>query len=151
MPATVTLSSTTLQSPCGPADTQIKVASTSGLVIGTRLFIEGELMAVTGLAVSPWVNVQRGVDGTTGLPHNTSATIWIGQPSQFYSSDPIGRPNDVILVSPWINVIENRVWFAQGDNMPAGFGNRYWQVQSTTYGAGSLGIQTSTQSPTSSS
>ena len=150
MPATVTLASTTLSVPCGSSDGVIKVASTSGLTPGTRLFLDGELMTVVSLGVDPWVNVQRGRDGTAALPHDGGGTIYIGRADQFYEADPIGSPSEAIAVSPWINARNGSVWFAQGDSVPTGTAVRWWQKQTATYSFGPLGVRTVTLDPTSS-
>ena len=148
MAATTTLSTTTLQSNLGATDAQIKVGSTSGLTAGTRLWVDRELMSVVSLGIDPWVNVLRGVDGTAAAPHNSSSTITIGRADQFYAVDPTGRPNDAILVSPYINILNGNVWYARGDNLPPGEGERFWQLQTTTYGTGGLGQVTTTLDPT---
>lgn len=147
MPATTTLATTTLNQSCGASDSQIKVASTSGLTAGIRLWVDRELMSVVSLgAVSPWVNVRRGVDGTAGAAHSLGSTLTVGSADQFYESDPVGAPPNVVLVSPWINVRSGDVWFAQGEAL----GTRWWQKQTTTYSAGPLGVRVKTQDPTSS-
>ena len=146
MPATVTLSSTTLKTAAGASDTSVQVSSVSGLVPGLRLFVDGELMAVTSLGLGTWVNVRRGVDGSAAAAHPAMASVLIGRADQFYSVDPTGRPPDQVTVSPWVNVINGAVWFAQGDPQ----GMRWWQQQTTTYGTGPLGIQSTSLNPTSS-
>ena len=150
MPATTTLSSTTLQASVGRSDRQVLVASTSGLAAGVRLWVDSELMSVVGLGVGNWVYVRRGVDGTAGAHHDSSATITIGRADQFYDHDPVGAPPEAIPVSPYINVINGTVWYAQGDAEPAGFTQRWWQKQAVTYGTGALGVRTTTLEPTSS-
>ncbi len=150
MAATVTLSTTTLLAGVGAADRSVKVASTSGLTPSVRLFVNGELMEVVSLGVSPWVNVRRGVDGTAAAPHDSADTIYIGRADQFYVSDPVGAPPEAIPVSPYINAINGTVWFAQGDAEPSGRCQRWWQQQTTTYGVGALGVRTSTLNPSSS-
>lgn len=148
MPATVTLGTTTLQQEANVADSQVLLASTSGLTPGIRLFIEGELMSVVSLGIGNWVNVLRGVDGSPTLYHEPSATVYIGRADQFFSADPVGSPKEVIPVSPWINAVNGSVWFAQGDSNPAQY--RWWQKQATTYSYGPLSIRTRTSDPTSS-
>jgi hypothetical protein len=150
MPATVTLSTTTLAANVGASDNQIKLASTAGVTPGTRLWVDRELMAVVSLGVDPWVNVSRGVDGTAGSPHNSAATVTIGQAYQFYSSDPVGRPNEAVPVSPYINVRNGTIWYAQGDAVPGDTATRWWQAVTTTYDTGPLGVRTTTMDPTSS-
>lgn len=150
MPATVTLSSTTLSAPVGPHDVEVKLASTSGVLPGYRLYVNGELMRVLTLGVGTLVKVNRGVDGTKGLDHLSGSTVYIGQGHQFYSQDPIGRPPSAIPVSPYINVINGSVWFAQGDALPTSDPRRWWTRQTTTFGEGPLGVITTTLDPTSS-
>lgn len=148
MPATVTLSTTTLGASAGVSDNLIKLASTAGLKVGIYLYIDGELMRVLGLDVDPWVKVTRGMDGTAAAPHPSTATVYYGEAYQFYQTDPVGRPPAAIPVSPYINVINGTVWFAQGDATATS--NRWWQKASATYGAGPLGIRTVTLDPSSS-
>lgn len=150
MPATVTLSQTTLTEGVDSLARQVRVASTSGLTAGTRLYVDTELMSVVSLGVDSWVNVLRGVDGTSTAPHSSGSTITIGRGDQFYGTDPVGAPPPEIPVSPYINVVNGTVWFAQGDGVPAKQGRRWWQKQSTTFGAGPLGVRTTTLDPTSS-
>lgn len=148
MGATVTLSSTTLAQAVNSGDGLIKVTSTAGMTTGMRLFIDRELMTVLSLGVNPWVNVLRGRDGTAASAHNSLATIWIGRADQFYADDPIGAPAPAFSVSPYINVNNGKVWFAQGDALSPAV--RWWQAQTTTYDVGALGIRTTVVSPTSS-
>lgn len=150
MPATVTLPSTNFLKFAEVGDRMITVESTSGLTPGVRLYCEGELMTVVSLGVgSGEVNVRRGVDGTSARYHEPSAPIWIGRADQFYSQDPSGSPDEIILVSPYINVQNGSVWFAQGD---AGIEGpyRWWQKQAMTADIGPLGVRTFTYAPTSS-
>jgi DNA processing protein len=63
MPATVTLATTTLAEPVDASAGSIKVASTSSLTAGIRLFVDRELMSVVSLGLGSRVNVARGVDG----------------------------------------------------------------------------------------
>ena len=148
MPATLTLSTTTLLNTIGTTDSQVKVDSTSAIFPGYRLWIDRELMTVISLGISPWVNVQRGVDGTSSQPHNSTSPVYIGRAVDFYTSDPSGRPDNALFVSPWINAITGDMWMAQGDTAPNGQAFRYWQKMTTTYDIGNLGVRSSTTSPT---
>lgn len=148
MPATVTLSTTSLVCAAGPSDGSVKVASTSGLVKGSRLWIDRELMEVISLGVDRNVKVVRGVDGTSGVAHVSASTVTIGQADQFYTRDPVGIPPESIPVSPYINVLNGRVWFARGDSMPPANSNRWWQLQTTSYSTGPLGVLVTTMDPT---
>lgn len=152
MPATVTLSTTTLAESIDAFAKQIKVADASGILPGYRLWMDAELLSVVslGIATSAYtqVNVLRGVDGSAAAPHSSAATITIGRADQFYSSNPVGAPPSAIPVSPYINVVNGSVWYAQGDS--EGGGNRWWQQQQTTYSVGALGVRQAVQDPTSS-
>lgn len=150
MPATVTLPSTTLGVGVADKDTLVSLVSTSGVYTGLRLYIDGELMKVVSLDVDPWVRVIRGVDGTAAAPHPSTATVYVGRGDQFYQSDPTGRPPAAIPVSPYINVINGAVWFAQGDIAPSVSANRWWQKQTAIYTLNPLGIRTATLDPTTS-
>lgn len=150
MPATTTLSTTTLSVHVDRSGDLVKLASTSGVYPGYRLFLDGESMEVVSLEVDPWVRVRRGVDGTNGVPHVAPSTVYIAQPHQLYQKDPTGRPPAVIEVSPWINVINGKIWFSQGDALPESTSNRWWQEQTATYSQGPLGVRTTTLDPASS-
>lgn len=150
MPATVTLSTTTLADGVSASATAVKVASTSGLTPGVRLFADGELMSVVSLGIDPWVNVRRGVDGTPSRPHISGVTMYIGEAHYFFDYDPVGAPASAIAVSPHINIRNGTVWFAQGNPDPAAQAARWWQRQTTTYSTGAFGVQVQTPSPTSS-
>lgn len=154
MPATVTLSTTSLYEAISDKAGEIKVASASGLVTGTRLWIDRELMSVTSVGVSttPYtiVKVRRGVDGTVATAHASSSTVTIGSAEQFYNYDPMGIPPTCIPVSPWINTRNGNVWYAQGDATEFAQNARWWQNVTNTYGVGSLGVRTVTSDPTSS-
>lgn len=144
MTATVTLSTLTLASSVTASATFIPVSSTAGITPGTRLWVDRELMAVTSLGVDPWLNVQRGVDGTSAVPHAAGSTTIFGSASQFYEYDPRGVPAESVPVSPWINTRNGTVWVVMGDDAPP---NRWWQQQITTYGIGAFGVRTTTVAP----
>ena len=151
MPATVTLSTTTLSAAVSLLDDEVQLASTSGLFPGIRLFIDGELMEVLRLGVSPNVKVRRGVDGSRSAAHVSGLTVYIGQAHQFYSHDPVGRPDAAVPVSPYINVLNGKVFLPQGDTVASATANRWWQEVTATYGVGALGVRTTTYDPTTSS
>lgn len=156
MPATVTLASTTLAYPLnGSGDTLVSLASGSGITPGLRLFVDRELMTVVSAAPASATGaatflVLRGRDGTMAQQHDGGATVYIGRGDQFYDQDPEGAPTEAIPVSPWINVRNGRVWFAQGDVAPTGVASRWWQQQTATYSSGPLGVRIVTLDPTSS-
>lgn len=148
MPATVTLRTTTLAAGVASTDGEVKLDSTTNVVKDTRLYVDGELMRVVSVGVDSWVKVVRGVDGTLSSAHPSGVTVYVGEAHQFYTKDPVGRPPDAIPVSPYINVQNGSVWFAQGDTTSTA--KRWWQRQTVTYTTGALGVRTSTLDPTSS-
>lgn len=148
MAATVTLATTTLQANVGQFDSQIKPGSTSGMAPGVRLFLDGELMTVISLDPGSLVSVRRGQDGSSTQAHASTATVYIGRADQFFSQDPIGTPAAPVAVSPYINVVNGSVWFAQGDEAGPGTPARFWQKVTTTPDIGALGVRTSTAAPT---
>jgi len=150
MPATVTLSTTTLAEGCDASASRIKVASTTGMLPNTRLYVGGELMKVMRIEVDPWVIVARGVDASRAAAHPSGDTVYIGRADQFYAVPPFGRPDASVLVSPYIDVVAGNIYFAQGDVTPTATANRWWQIQTNTRTSGPLGVVTSTLDPTSS-
>lgn len=150
MSATVTLGSTTLADGVDAMSCRVKVASTAGMVPGTRLYTNGELMTVLRIDVDPWVCVSRGVDRTSSSPHSSGETVYIGRADQFYAAPPVGRPDSSVLVSPYIDTVAGKVYFAQGDVTPSGSAVRWWQEQTATRVARPLGGTTTTLDPTSS-
>lgn len=155
MPATVTLSSTTLAQAVNGSDIRIKLTSTTGVLPGLRLFISaiggsGELVRVVKLEPDPWVTVARGVDGSKAQAHSAGDTVYIGRADQFYCCPPMGRPDAAIPVSPYIDVQAGRVYFAQGDTTPSTTADRWWSEVTNTRTSGPLGVRSSTLDPTSS-
>ena len=147
----VTLSTTTLTNGIGPRDQEFRLASYSGILPGYRLFIDKELCSVTNIrSDGNGVKVGRGVGGTAAASHSSSSVVTIGTPDNFYESDPVGAPPESVLVSPYINVRNGKIYYAQGDSQPTGKTYRWWQDVTNTYGAGSLGIRTQTSDPSSS-
>ena len=150
MPATTTLSTTTLATGCTDRDTRIQLASTSGVRPGLFLWFDGEAVEVRRIDVDPWIIVKRGVAGSMALPHSSGVPVYIARADQLYEGPPMGRPEGAVLVSPYIDVRAGKLYFAQGDTTPSGTAVRWWQEQTNTRVAGPLGSTTSTLNPTSS-
>jgi hypothetical protein len=146
--ATVTLSTTTLARGCGVTDTRVQVASASGLLPGTHLYVDRELMAYvsTGIVgdIGTWIDVRRGVGGTAATAHSGGALITLGRADQFYSTDPVGAPPAAVPVLPYINVLTGDFWQLQGDETLAG--QRWWAKRINTHGVGAMGVRTDTLS-----
>jgi hypothetical protein len=102
--------------------------------------MDGEVVAVIRLEVDPWVFVSRGADGTAGSQHVSGTLIYIARADQLYQGPPIGTPPTVIPVSPYIDTVNGKVYFAQGD--ASSTSNRWWQQAVTTYDVGPLGVRT---------
>lgn len=152
MPAATTLATTSLTLWIDALAHEVQLASGSGIVPGLRLWVDRELMEVKSLPDSlNIVRVKRGVDGTAPSRHSSTATVTIGRADQFYAHDPYGAPPSVILVSPFINVLNGKVWLAQGDALPDNATVRWWQEVTNSYPSASLGItQNPSPSPTAS-
>jgi len=150
MPATVTLATTTLAEGVDDHTNRVKLTATAGVLSGLRLYLDGELATVLRLDVDPWVIVTRGVDGSNAMSHAAGATVYIGRADQFYASPPEGRPPAAVLVSPYIDIVAGKVYFAQGDASPTASAPRWWQQQTAVYSVGALGVRTTTLDPTSS-
>jgi hypothetical protein len=145
----VTLASTTLNRPVSASDTVLLLASRDGVLVGKRLVADGESMIVRDVSLpSTFVTVSRGADGTGGVAHANGATVWVAEGYQLYDRDPFGLAPTEVLVSPWLNIKDWGVFFAQGDAAGPGNQARWWQKQEPTYGQGALGVRTVTLDPT---
>lgn len=148
MPATVTLSTTSLAAPCAVNDTQILPASLTGVVPGVCLYVDRELLQVVDPALpGGWVKVLRGRFGTATSPHGTNSVVTIARPDQFYDLDPVGAPPVAVPVQPWINLRNGNIWVPQGDEEGPGINARYWRLITTTYAILGLGYRSNTTNP----
>ena len=149
MPATSTLTQTTLAGDISESDRLVRLVSTSGLVPGRFIYVDGELLRAVSLDVPSggWV-CARGANGTQARRHQAGAPAYIGSGDQFYTIDPVGSPAPIILVSPWINVRTGSIWFAQGDALPNQ--PRWWQKQTLTATQTGAGQRMFVYEPTSS-
>ena len=102
MPATVTLSTTTLTTGVDSGASEVLLASYAGINAGNCLWIDRELMKVIVLPDGS-CKVRRGYGSTSSARHQSGSTVTIGSPEQFQSKDPVGSPDSSIPVSPWIN------------------------------------------------
>jgi hypothetical protein len=80
------IASTTLSAAINAYQTQFAVASTTNISapvnttgVGSFLFVDRELMQVTGIPVAGTVTVIRGVQGTQAVAHNNTQGVLIGE------------------------------------------------------------------------
>lgn len=143
--ATVTLSTTTTTARVGSGDSQVILASLTGVAPGSFLWMDAELMRVQALTgVGNAVIVRRGVEGSASGVHANGVTVTIGRGDQFYASDPVGVPPSPPLVLPYINVVNGTVWQPVGDEVGPGTDARFWQKQIVAPGSGAFGVQVNT-------
>jgi hypothetical protein len=117
--------------------------------VGYGLWMDQELMKVIGILSDPVglrYQVLRGQGGSQAQSHSSTAKVTIGSMDQFYGHDPKGRPMNVVLVTPWINTQNGKIFVAQGDATP-GAPNRVWEEVTNTYGIGPMGVRTVSTSP----
>lgn len=143
--ATYLLTSTTFTQPVAASDSQVVLASTSGITPGVALFVNREQLIVERLTgIGNAAVVRRGQNGTETRAHSTGDTVWIGSPDWFYTSDPQGNAPNPVRVSPHINILTGDVWYVQGDEEGAGTFLRTWQKATTTQTIGALGVRVTT-------
>lgn len=137
------LLTTTLLFPLGVSDQQVSLGSAGNLIRGSMIWLDGECMRVRATPIQNVVKVQRGAFGTVGKPHANNCLVYGGDAPQFYSQNPSGVAPTFPVANPWINVANGTVWFATGDQVGAGSGARYWQLQNSTDPIGALGVRPS--------
>jgi len=148
------LASTTLAMPLTAMDRQVQLASTTGILVDQLLVIDGEAMRVRVTPKTSTVYVLRGQQGTQAVTHTNGATVYSGNPTQFYTVNPRGVPVSDPPANPWINLTTGAIWFAVGDQVGPNAGDRVWQPQTSTPTIASLGVRpvpTLTPAPTASS
>jgi hypothetical protein len=133
------LNSTTTTRALSATDRRVQLASIVNVAKDDLLVIDREAMLVLDATRNP-VRVLRGAAGTAAVAHVNGQTAYSGTPDRFFSRDPVGIPAGFPLANPWINLRDGRIWVAQGDQVGPGAGNRRWQLQTTSYPIGSLGI-----------
>lgn len=89
-----------------------RLTSTTGIVAGNVLFIEGEADNVTAVNGSTVTVVRGAAPSTRVSQHPNGAVVWYGPPSYFQYATPSGYPfgscsrtNGLIL--PWIDIKNN--------------------------------------------
>lgn len=99
------LTRTTLSAACGAVDTEVTIASITGLQAGYNLLIDGESMRVTtvGSAATVPVGVYRGIRGSNVVAHPTTAGVTFGPAGDFgganVPSRSAARLRDVVSLS----------------------------------------------------
>ncbi len=145
MAALATLPTTTFATDIGSSDSTVNVASTTNIVVGLFLVSGAEAMQVTGFGpVTGLVTVIRGKLGTAARRHAATDIVWIGRGDQFYETDPTGPPMSGPRVAPHVNVLNGNVWWPLNNTTDA---SGRWQLTTTTYTTGPLGVQTVVVNP----
>lgn len=79
----MSLPTTTLSVAVGMSDTDVYLASLSGILIGAWLAIDNEIMRVSGFGSATIAKVIRAVEGTAAVQHAINTNVLIGTPSDF--------------------------------------------------------------------
>lgn len=110
-----TLGSTTLSAAAGVSDTNLYVASATGILAPsgntqTILYIDREAVFVTGLNGTT-ISVIRGYSGTRATKHVNAANVLVGRPDWFYSDDPQGACTTAsTFATPYVNIVGGTQW-----------------------------------------
>lgn len=136
------LTETTLAAPVTSSATLVPLTSATGINVGDVMFFDGEAVSVGGFTpTNSHAIVTRGYGGTTAQTHPSGAIVFAGKGHHFKTHDPRGVPLDFPYSNPWVNIRDNRVWRAQGDQVGPGVAGRYWQLVTLTRSIGDLGVQ----------
>ena len=163
MPATVTLVPLLVAEHIDPTDSEIKLVVTDAGQTSLTLvpdgavqldplqsyfgYCEGELMRLVRQGLGSRFVAMRGLHGTSASHHDAGAQMYLGLGYHFYNHDPLGSPPNALEVSPWINVLNGTVWFAQGDSEPGHTTRRWWVKQEMKEATNSLGVREFTLDP----
>lgn len=146
--ASIIPNQTTLLKSMLASDTFVPLSSVANINKGDVVFVDSEAMPTSSTRPSVTGNVPGVFVVRTGraASHGVGALVYTGPPSAFVTVDPVGVP--AAGSQPWvINILNGRVWVAQGDEAGPGAANRFWQLQTTTPGIGAFGVRTLVASP----
>lgn len=96
--------------------TSLRVVSATNIVANsTILYFEdgygGNPEAVFVNSVSgTTIGVTRGYNGTQANPHLTATPVLVGNPTQFFQTDPSGACTASLSVTPYVNILTGRQW-----------------------------------------
>ena len=146
--STNTFLTPTLLTSVGEGDTSVNLSSVVGIIPGYHcIFVDDELIKIVSFGLGTSVNGIRGIEGTTNERHGSGSAVYIGPAHYFNYRDPNGIPGRPPLTNPWINLLNGNVWFAEGDESGPNVDARRWVLQTTMLGAGPLGINSVTLTP----
>lgn len=146
---TFTLSTTTLATAVLKTDTQVCVASATGISTptisspGTMFFVDSaEAMQVVGAGASSTCFMVDRHWGAAG--HNSGAILLLGPPNQFYGKDPKVNETCVLAttyVTPFVNIVTGDQWLCSTvtGTWVAGWQNKTVPAQPTTAVASAAG------------
>jgi hypothetical protein len=137
------LTQTTLSAAITSGQTQITVASATGVTAtSTLLFVDKEALFVEA-ANGTVLTVQRGASGTRASQHVSGAGVLLGPPNAFVSVDPQGQctaGSGVFQYKPVVNVTNGLEWLCSiNGNVAPGFGNTSAQPNTTAAVASAAG------------
>lgn len=163
-----TLGQTTLSAKAGAGDTQIQVASATGIngynanlqpIISSSTtpqsdcYIDRELVEIRSISGTV-AQVRRGINGTTGTAHASGAMVLCGPAVAWYTYDPGGTPTVQgveaggacttanTLVTPWVNVRSGAQWLCSTitSTWVPGFGNPGVGIPNTAVASGTAAM-----------
>lgn len=102
---------TTLANAITDYDTQLVVASASGVSLDGILYLDHEAMRVTGINGTA-IAVRRGTEGTRAWSHAAGATIYTGPASAFIQIDLYGTCTYPSAITR-LNVLNGNIWQCQ--------------------------------------
>jgi hypothetical protein len=137
---------TTLSGAVTPGQTNIVLASVTGVVANTTLlFVDKEAISVISVSGTT-VHVQRGASGTRASGHVTGSGVLVGPANAFVAVDPQGSCTagaGVFLYTPVVNVTNGLEWLCSiNGKVTPGWGNSVVPPNSTTAVASAVGLVT---------
>lgn len=98
----------------------INLTSVAGISAGTALYVvdqqsaRGEMMTAKSNPSGLTVQVTRGQQATPQVAHISGATVYVGSPNWFYSTDAAGACPTTPVTTPWINYVVNHRFTCSG-------------------------------------
>lgn len=111
-----TITNTTLSAAVTATTFTVTVASATGAVAGSFIYVDRELMLINA-ASGTTLTVQRAQGGTGPQGHASGATVLVGTGAQFQSVDPnygtCTTSSYRATTKPWVNTTNGNVWLCR--------------------------------------